>query len=233
MSLTRKIIAAHAGVASAEPGEFVEVPVDLVLANDVTAPLAIKQFDRLGKKEVFNRERIALVLDHFTPNRDISSAEQCKLVRDFARSRGIHHFYEGGNGGIEHVILPEKGLIRPMDLIIGADSHTCTYGALGAFATGVGSTDVGAAMSTGKVWLRVPEAVLVKIRGKFRKWVCGKDLVLYLIGEIGVDGATYKALEFAGDGLSSLTIENRLTVANMVVEAGAKNGIFPIDRFCR
>ena len=230
MSSTRKILAEHAGRKQLHPGEFVEVPVDLVLSNDITAPLTIKEFERLGAEEVFDTGKVVIVLDHFTPNRDIASAEQCALVRRFARRYKIRHFYDCGEVGIEHVLLPEEGLIRPGNVVIGGDSHTCTYGALGAFATGVGSTDVAAAMATGKVWLRTPEAILVKVTGRFRRWASGKDLILYLIGKIGVDGATYRSLEFAGDGLDCLSVEGRLTVANMVVEAGAKNGIFPVDR---
>ena len=213
-----------------EPGELVEVPVDLLLANDVTAPLAIKEFKRLGRPGVFDRDRVVLVLDHFTPNRDIASAEQCAYVRRFAGEYGIGHLYDAGEAGIEHVLLPEEGLIKPWNVVIGADSHTCTYGALGAFATGMGSTDVGAAMATGTTWLKVPEALLVTITGKFRRWVGGKDLVLNLISRLGVDGANYRSLEFVGDGLDGLSVEGRLTVANMAIEAGAKNGLFGVDR---
>jgi len=229
MSQSRRILAEHAGRESVEPGEFIEIPVDLVLANDVTAPLAIKEFERLGTGGLFDPEKVVMVLDHFTPNRDIASAEQCALIRRFAMEYGLKHFYDGGEVGIEHVLLPEKGLIRPGSMIIGADSHTCTYGALGAFATGVGSTDVAAAMSSGMIWLKVPEATLVEVNGTFRRYVGGKDLILYLIGKLGVDGATYRSLEFTGDGLEDLGVEGRLTVANMVIEAGAKNGIFPVD----
>jgi len=228
MSVTRKIIAEHAGRESVKPGEYAFVPVDLVLANDVTAPLAIDEFEKFDM-EVFSRDKIVFVLDHFTPNRDIASAEQCSYVRQFALKKEIVHFYEGGLCGIEHVLLPEEGLIRPGSIVVGGDSHTCTYGALGSFATGMGSTDIGAAMAFGKAWLRVPEAILVRIKGKFRRWVGGKDLILKLIGMIGVDGATYRSLEFTGDGLASLGIDARFTVANMVVEAGAKNGMFPVD----
>ena len=230
MSATRKILAEHSAKQQLKPGEFIEATVDLVLSNDVTAPIAIKEFERLGAEEVFDTGKVVIVLDHFTPNRDIASAEQCAMVRRFARQYGVQHFYDCGEVGIEHVLLPEEGLIKPASVVIGGDSHTCTYGALGAFATGVGSTDVAAAMATGKVWMRVPEAILVKVTGRFRRWASGKDLILYLIGKIGVDGATYRSLEFAGDGLDCLSVEGRLTVANMVVEAGAKNGIFPVDR---
>ncbi|MBK5092389.1 MAG: 3-isopropylmalate dehydratase large subunit [Actinobacteria bacterium] len=229
MSATRRILAKHAGKRSLQPGEFAEVTVDLVLSNDVTAPIAIKEFERLGRKKVFDTGKVVIVLDHFTPNRDVGSAEQCALVRSFAREYGIKHFYDCGDVGIEHVLLPEEGLIEPEGVVIGGDSHTCTYGALGAFASGVGSTDVAAAMATGKVWLRVPEAILVKVTGKLRRWASGKDLILYLIGKIGVGGATYSSLEFAGDGIGGISVEGRLTVANMAIEAGAKNGLFPVD----
>lgn len=230
MSESRRILAEHLGREAVASGEFVEVPVDLVLANDVTAPLAIKEFARLGRPGVFDRSKVVLVLDHFTPNRDIASAEQCAYVRRFAGEYDIEHLYDAGEVGIEHVLLPEEGLIKPWTVVVGADSHTCTYGALGAFATGMGSTDIGAAMATGMTWLRVPEALLVRVSGRFRRWVGGKDLILHLIGSLGVDGANYRSLEFAGDGLEDLSVEGRLTVANMVIEAGAKNGLFPVDR---
>lgn len=229
MSLTRAILARHAETDSVRPGRFIEIPVDLVLANDVTAPLAIEEFARLGRQGVFDRDRVALVLDHFTPNRDVASAEQCARVRRFALAQEISHFYDCGEVGIEHVILPERGLIAPGMVVIGADSHTCTYGALGCFSTGMGSTDIAAAMATGTTWLKVPEAKLVRLTGSPRKWVGGKDLILHLIGITGVDGATYESLEFDGPGVENLSVEGRLTVANMVIEAGAKNGIFPVD----
>ncbi|MBU1672777.1 MAG: 3-isopropylmalate dehydratase large subunit [Actinobacteria bacterium] len=229
MSRTRRILAEHAGLDEAAPGAFLEVPVDLVLANDVTAPLAIQEFGRLGRETVFDPARVVLVLDHFTPNRDVASAEQCAGVRRFALEHGIERFYDCGEVGIEHVLLPEEGLVRPGDVIIGADSHTCTYGALGAFATGMGSTDVGAAMGTGETWIKVPEAIEVLLTGRPRRWVGGKDVILHLIGALGVDGATYRSLEFTGEGVSALSVEGRLTIANMVIEAGAKNGIFPVD----
>ena len=229
MSATRKILAEHSARQQLKPGEFIEATVDLVLSNDVTAPIAIREFERLGRERVFDADKVVIVLDHFTPNRDIASAEQCAMVRRFARQHGVRHFYDCGEVGIEHVLLPEEGLIKPASVVIGGDSHTCTYGALGAFATGVGSTDVAAAMATGKVWMRVPEAILVKVTGTFRRWASGKDLILYLIGKIGVDGAAYRSLEFTGDGIDSLSVEGRLTVANMVIESGAKNGIFPVD----
>lgn len=230
MSQSRKILARHAGRESLKPGELIEVPVDLVLANDITAPLAIEEFEKLGRGRVFDTGKVVLVLDHFTPNRDIASAEQCAFVRRFAHKYAIEHFYDGGEVGIEHVLLPEEGLISPGILVIGADSHTCTYGALGAFATGMGSTDVGAAMATGKAWFRAPDAIRVNVTGKLRRWAGGKDVILYLIGKLGVDGATYQSLEFAGDGIADISVDGRLTAANMVIEAGAKNGIFPVDR---
>ena len=230
MSQTRRILAKHAGRETLTPGEFIEIPVDLVLANDITAPLAIEEFGKLPQKEVFDKDKVVLVLDHFTPNRDIASADQCAYVRRFALDKEIAHFYDGGEVGIEHVLLPEEGLIEPGMVVIGADSHTCTYGGLGAFATGMGSTDIAAAMATGQTWLKVPEAILVKVTGRPHKWVGGKDLIIYLIGLLGVDGATYRSLEFDGPGIANLSVDGRLTAANMVIEAGAKNGIFPADR---
>jgi 3-isopropylmalate/(R)-2-methylmalate dehydratase large subunit len=229
MSRTRKILAQHAGREAVEPGEFIEIPVDLVLANDITAPLAIEEFGKLGRKEVFDRDKVVLVLDHFTPNRDIASADQCAYVRHFALKQSLSHLYDGANVGIEHVILPEEGLIEPGMVVVGADSHTCTYGALGCFSTGMGSTDIAVAMATGRTWLKVPEAILVRLTGRTGRWVGGKDLILHLIGLLGVDGATYKSLEFDGPGVRNVSVEGRLTVANMVIEAGAKNGIFPAD----
>jgi len=230
MSRTRRILAEHAGRDSLTPGEFIEIPVDLVLANDITAPLAIEEFGKLPQGKVFDKDKVVLVLDHFTPNRDIASADQCAYVRHFAIDQAVSHFYDGGEVGIEHVLLPEEGLIRPGMVVIGADSHTCTYGGLGAFATGMGSTDIAAAMATGRTWLKVPEAVLVNVTGKPHKWVGGKDLIIHLIGVLGVDGATYRSLEFSGPGVAAVSVEGRLTAANMVIEAGAKNGIFPADR---
>lgn len=229
MTITEKILAAHAGKKEVKPGAFIEANLDLLLANDITAPLAIKEFERVGADKVFDREKIALVPDHFTPNRDARAAEQCRLLRDFARKQKIKHYFEVGRMGIEHALLPEKGLILPGQAIIGADSHTCTYGALGAFATGVGSTDLAAAMVTGKVWLKVPESIKLIYRGKLKKWVTGKDLILYAIADLGVDGANYKSLEFRGDTITRLSMAGRLTMANMAIEAGAKNGIFPPD----
>ena len=229
MTITEKILAAHAGKKSVSPGEMIEVEVDLALANDVTAPLAIKVFNDLGTEEVFDRERVALVPDHFVPNKDIASAQQVKLTREFARKHRIKHFFELGETGIEHVILPEKGLISPGDLIIGADSHTCTYGALGAFSAGVGSTDLGAILATGKTWLKVPATIRLVYEGKLRRWVGGKDLILYTLGLLGVSGAVYDALEFTGEVIDQLSMSHRFTMANMAVEAGAKNGIFAPD----
>ena len=229
MTLTEKILAAHAGREEVSPGEIVNCRVDLVLANDITAPLAIEAFREVGAKRVFDREKVVLVPDHFTPNKDIRSAEQCKLLREFAREQGIVHYYEVGRMGIEHALLPELGLVKPGDLVIGADSHTCTYGALGAFSTGVGSTDAAAAMITGEIWLRVPESMKFIYYGKLPPWVGGKDLILFTIGEIGVEGARYRAMEFTGETISELGMDGRFTMANMAIEAGAKNGIFLPD----
>lgn len=230
MTITEKILAAHCGRHRVAPGELINARVDLALANDITAPIAIAEFNRSGVEQVFDRDRIALVPDHFTPNKDIRSAEQALIMRQFARRHRITHYFEIGRMGIEHCLLPQEGLVLPGDLIIGADSHTCTYGALGAFATGVGSTDLAAAMATGEVWLRVPETIKVVFKGtEWQRWVGGKDLILYLIGKIGVDGALYRALEFTGEAVAALSLEGRLTMANMAIEAGAKNGIFAPD----
>lgn len=230
MTITEKILAAHCGRDRVAPGELINARVDLALANDITAPIAIAEFNRSGVEQVFDRDRIALVPDHFTPNKDIRSAEQALIMRQFARRHRITHYFEIGRMGIEHCLLPQEGLVLPGDLIIGADSHTCTYGALGAFATGVGSTDLAAAMATGEVWLRVPETIKVVFKGtEWQRWVGGKDLILYLIGKIGVDGALYRALEFTGEAVAALSLEGRLTMANMAIEAGAKNGIFAPD----
>ena len=212
-----------------EPGEFILVSVDLVLANDITAPLAIKGFRRIGVDKVFDRQKIVLVPDHFTPNKDVKSAQQCKLLRDFAREQRLPYYFEVGRMGIEHVLLPEQGLVLPGDLVVGADSHTCTYGALGAFATGMGSTDIAMAMATGRVWMRVPETIKLIYRGKLPPWVGGKDLILYTIGQIGVDGANYCALEFTGPTIADLPMDDRFTMANMAIEAGAKAGLFAVD----
>lgn len=228
-TITEKILAAHAGLEEVRPGQLINARVDLVLGNDITAPLAIQEFQKLGLDRVFDPERVVLVPDHFTPNKDIPSAEQAKLVRDFAREYGITHYYEVGRLGIEHCLLPEEGLVLPGDLVIGADSHTCTYGALGAFATGIGSTDMAAALATGEAWFRVPETLKLVYYGSLGPWVGGKDLILYTIGKIGVDGARYMALEFTGETISRLSMAGRFSMANMAVEAGAKNGIFIPD----
>ncbi len=233
MTITEKILAEHAGREAVSPGELVQVDVDLALANDITAPLAIDVFDRLGAREVFDREKIALVPDHFVPNKDIESAQQVKVTREFARKHRIKHFFELGETGIEHVILPEKGLITPGDLIIGADSHTCTYGALGAFSAGVGSTDLGAILATGKTWLKVPATIKLVYEGELSPWVGGKDLILYTLGLLGVSGAVYHSLEFTGEVTEGLSMSQRFTMANMAVEAGAKNGIFEPDEITK
>ncbi len=230
MTITEKILARHAGLKEVTPGQLIMAKIDLALGNDITAPIAIAEFQKAGGKEVFDKGKVVLVADHFTPNKDIESAEQCKLLRDFAREQGIINYFEGGAAGIEHVLLPDKGLIRPGDLIIGADSHTCTYGALGAFSTGVGSTDLAAAMLTGELWFRVPETVKFVYYGKPQRWVEGKDLILYTIGDIGVDGALYQAMEFSGEVIEQLPMAGRFTICNMAIEAGAKNGIIAPDK---
>ena len=229
MTMTQKILAAHAGLPEVKAGQLIEAKLDLVLGNDITSPVAIDEFERCGAKAVFDRDRIALVLDHFTPNKAIKSAQQCLQTRAFAKKYGITNFFDVGKAGIEHALLPEQGLVGPGDCVVGADSHTCTYGALGAFSTGVGSTDMAAGMITGKAWFKVPSAVRVVLTGRPGKWVGGKDVILHLIGRIGVDGALYRSLEFTGDGLKFLGMADRLTIANMAIEAGAKNGIFPVD----
>lgn len=229
MTITEKILAQHAGLDSVRPGQLILADVDLSLANDVTAPIAIEELERYGLNKLVHTDRIVLVPDHFTPNKDIQSAEQCKKMRDFANRYGIEHYYEVGKVGIEHALLPEEGLIKPGMLIIGADSHTCTYGALGAFSTGVGSTDVAFSWITGKCWFKVPETIKVVFNGKLGKYVGGKDLILFLIGKIGVDGALYKALEFSGKVIKNLPVDDRLTLCNMVIEAGAKSGIIEPD----
>lgn len=229
MTITEKILAAHAFRDEVVPGQLIMAKIDLALGNDVTAPIAIEEFRRAGARQVFDPNRIVLTPDHFTPNKDITSARQCKLMREFAREHGITHYYEVGRVGIEHAFLPEQGLVLPGDLVIGADSHTCTYGALGAFATGVGSTDLAAAMVTGEAWFKVPESIRFVFRGTLGPWVTGKDLILYTISRIGVDGALYRAMEFTGETMGRLGMDDRLTMANMVIEAGAKNGIFPPD----
>lgn len=229
MTITEKILAAHSGVENVKPGDLLQAKVDLALANDITAPLAIKVFEEIGRDDVFDKEKIALVPDHFVPNKDIPSAAQAKIMRDFAKKYGIKNYFEVGEMGIEHVILPEKGLVIPGDLVIGADSHTCTYGAVGAFSTGVGSTDLGVIMATGEVWLKVPPTIKVVLEGKLKPWAGGKDLIIYLIGMLGVEGANYRALEFTGPAVKDLSMDNRLTMSNMAIECGAKNGIFETD----
>jgi len=229
MTITEKILAAHAGKEFVSPGDLIQVDVDLALANDITAPLAIGVFQELGWKKVFDREKIAMVQDHFVPNKDIQSAQQVKLMRQFVREHGIRHFFELGETGIEHIILPEKGLVCPGDLVIGADSHTCTYGALGAFSTGMGSTDLGVILATGSTWLKVPESIRLVYEGKLGPWVGGKDLILHTLGILRVAGAVYRSLEFTGEGVRQLSMAHRFTMANMAVEAGAKNGIFGAD----
>ena len=229
MTMTQKILAAHCGRESVRAGDIIMADCDMVLGNDITAPVAINEFHKTGKSQVFDKEKIALVLDHFVPNKDIKSAQNSKKVRDFAREMGIVNFFDVGNMGIEHALLPEKGLVTAGDVVIGADSHTCTYGALGAFSTGVGSTDMAAAMAIGKVWLKVPGAIRFNLNGELKKYVTGKDLILHIIGMIGVDGALYRSMEFSGEGVHSLSVSDRLCVSNMAIEAGAKNGIFPVD----
>lgn len=229
MTMTQKILAAHAGLESVCAGQLIEADLDLVLGNDITSPVAIHEMDKMNVEGVFHKDKIALVLDHFVPNKDIKSAEHCKCVREFACKHEITNYFDVGEMGIEHALLPEKGLTVAGDVIIGADSHTCTYGALGAFSTGVGSTDMAAGMATGKAWFKVPSAIKVNIVGKPQKWISGKDVILHLIGLIGVDGALYRSLEFVGDGIKNLNMDDRFTIANMAIEAGAKNGIFPVD----
>jgi 3-isopropylmalate/(R)-2-methylmalate dehydratase large subunit len=229
MTMTQKILAAHAGLDQVFAGQLIEADLDLVLGNDVTAPVAIHEMEKMTVKKVFDKDKIALVPDHFTPNKDIKSAEHCKCMRDFAIAQEITNYFEIGEMGIEHALLPEKGLVVAGDAVIGADSHTCTYGALGAFSTGVGSTDMAAGMATGKAWFKVPSAIKFVLTGKPAKWVSGKDVILHIIGMIGVDGALYRSMEFVGDGIRNLTMDDRFAMANMAIEAGAKNGIFPVD----
>ena len=233
MTLTQKILAAHTQFNKVKAGQLVEVNLDMVLGNDITSPVAINEFEKCEVDSVFNRSKVSLVMDHFTPNKDIKSAEQCKQVRNFAKKYSIENFFDIGSMGIEHVLLPEQGLVGPGDCIIGADSHTCTYGALGAFSTGVGSTDMAAAMITGKAWLKVPSAIKFNLVGKPSTWISGKDIILNIIGLIGVDGARYKSIEFSGEGLKWLSMDDRFCISNMVIEAGAKNGIFPVDDITR
>lgn len=229
MTMTQKILAAHAGLENVTAGQLIEAKLDMVLGNDVTSPVAINEMGKFGRDSVFDKTRISLVMDHFTPNKDIQSAENCKQVREFANKHGILHYYDVGNMGIEHALLPEKGIVTCGDCIIGADSHTCTYGALGAFSTGVGSTDMAAGMISGKAWFKVPSAIKVTVTGEKPKYISGKDVILNIIGRIGVDGALYKSLEFTGDGIKNLSMDDRLCIANMAIECGAKNGIFPVD----
>ena len=233
MTMTQKILAAHAGLESVTAGQLIEAELDLVLGNDITSPVAIHEIEKMNVDGVFHKDKIALVMDHFAPNKDIKSAQHCKCVREFACKNEISNYYDVGEMGIEHALLPEKGLTVAGDVIIGADSHTCTYGALGAFSTGVGSTDMAAGMATGKAWFKVPSAIKFNIVGKPAKWISGKDVILHIIGMIGVDGALYKSMEFVGDGIQYLTMDDRFTIANMAIEGGAKNGIFPVDDLTR
>lgn len=233
MTMTQKILAAHAGLEEVKAGQLIEADLDLVLGNDITSPVAIHEMEKMTVKTVFDKDKIALVPDHFVPNKDIKSAEHCKCVRQFAMKHDITNYFEVGQMGIEHALLPEQGLTVAGDVIIGADSHTCTYGALGAFSTGVGSTDMAAGMATGKAWFKVPSAIKFVLTGKPSKWVSGKDVILHIIGMIGVDGALYKSMEFVGDGIANLTMDDRFTIANMAIEAGGKNGIFPVDDLTR
>ena len=233
MTMTQKILADHAGLDKVKAGQLIEAKLDMVLGNDITSPVAINEFEKSGFDSVFDKSRISLVMDHFTPNKDIKAAQQCKQTRTFARKFDIDNFFDVGNVGIEHALLPEMGLVASGECIIGADSHTCTYGALGAFSTGVGSTDMAAGMATGKAWFKVPSAIKVELKGKLNKYVSGKDVILHLIGTIGVDGALYKSLEFMGEGLSSLSMDDRLCISNMAIEAGAKNGIFMVDEITK
>ena len=229
MTMTQKILAAHVGVEQVKAGQLVRAKLDLVLGNDITTPVAVKEFNKIGIDQVFDKSKIAIVPDHFTPNKDIKAAEQCKFIREFAHAKEIENYFEVGEMGIEHVLIPEKGLVVPGDVVIGADSHTCTYGALGAFSTGVGSTDMAAGMATGEAWFKIPAAIKFVLTGKPSKWVSGKDIILHIIGMIGVDGALYKSMEFVGDGIAQLSMDDRFSMANMAIEAGAKNGIFIVD----
>jgi 3-isopropylmalate/(R)-2-methylmalate dehydratase large subunit len=229
MTMTQKILARHAGLPSVQVGQLIEAKVDMVLGNDITTPVAITEFEKAGFTQVFDREKISIVLDHYTPCKDIKSAQLCKQAREFANKHQITNFFDVGQMGVEHALLPEKGLCAPGEIIVGADSHTCTYGALGAFSTGIGSTDMAAAMATGFLWFKVPAAMKVTLRGKLQPHVSGKDVILHLIGQIGVDGALYQSMEFTGEGVSSLSMDDRFTIANMAIEAGGKNGIFPVD----
>jgi 3-isopropylmalate/(R)-2-methylmalate dehydratase large subunit len=229
MTITEKILAAHAGLPEVEPGQLINCELDIVLANDITAPIAIKEFAKIGVDGVWDPTKVVLVPDHYTPNKDIKSAEQAKMMRDFVRAQGITHYYEIGCMGVEHALLPEQGVVGPGDVIIGADSHTCTYGALGAFATGVGSTDAAAGMATGQAWFKVPASIKFNLTGRLAPWVSGKDIILHIIGMIGVDGALYQAMEFTGDAIASLGMDDRMTICNMAIEAGGKSGIIAVD----
>ena len=229
MTMTQKILAAHAGLEKVEAGQLILVNLDRVLGNDITSPVAIKEFNKIGVDKVYDKEKVTMVMDHFAPNKDIKAAVQCKMCREFCMDKDITHFYDVGRMGIEHALLPEKGLVVSGDVVIGADSHTCTYGALGAFSTGVGSTDMACGMATGKAWFKVPSAIKFVLKGKLNKFVSGKDVILHIIGKIGVDGALYKSMEFVGEGVKELTVFDRLTISNMAIEAGAKNGIFEVD----
>jgi len=229
MTMTQKILASHAGLASVKPGDLIMAKLDLVLGNDITSPVAINEFEKAGFKNIFDKSKIAMVMDHFTPNKDIKAAEQCKQCRTFTKRFNIENFFDVGNMGIEHSLLPEKGLVAAGDCVIGADSHTCTYGALGAFSTGVGSTDMAAGMASGQTWFKVPEAIKFDIMGKLSKYISGKDVILHIIGMIGVEGARYQSMEFTGIGIKNLNMDDRFCMANMAIEAGAKNGIFPVD----
>ena len=229
MTMTQKILAAHAGLDSVQAGQLILADLDLVLGNDITSPVAIKEFAKLNKTSVFDKDKVTMVMDHFAPNKDIKAAEQCKMCRDFCGEKEVTHFFDVGEMGIEHALLPEKGLVTAGNVVLGADSHTCTYGALGAFSTGVGSTDMACGMAIGKAWFKVPSAMKFELKGKLRKYVSGKDVILHIIGKIGVDGALYRSMEFTGEGLASLSMADRLCIANMAIEAGAKNGIFEVD----
>jgi 3-isopropylmalate/(R)-2-methylmalate dehydratase large subunit len=229
MTMTQKILAHHAGLDSVKAGQLIKAKLDMVLGNDITTPVAVKEFGRIGINKVFDVNKVAIVPDHFTPNKDIKSAQQVKFIREFSKEMGIVNFFEVGQMGVEHALLPEKGLVVPGDVVIGADSHTCTYGALGAFSTGIGSTDMAAGMVTGEAWFKVPEAIKFVLKGKPGKWVSGKDVILHIIGMIGVDGALYKSMEFAGNGVGELSMDDRFSMANMAIEAGGKNGIFEVD----
>ena len=229
MTMTQKILAAHAGLDKVEAGQLILVDLDRVLGNDITSPVAIREFEKLGATKVYDKDKVTMVMDHFAPNKDIKAAEQCKMCRNFCNEYEVTHFYDVGRMGIEHALLPEKGLVVSGDVVIGADSHTCTYGALGAFSTGVGSTDMACGMATGKAWFKVPSAIRFVLKGKLNPFVSGKDVILHIIGMIGVDGALYRSMEFTGEGVAALSIYDRLTISNMAIEAGAKNGIFPVD----